>query len=1006
MSEDKLKKEEDDAVLGDTEKDFSPAEQDEFDKLAQNDPSEDSGDASDQVGKGFRKEPAKAGFRNALSNVRSYRKLGITMGLVSIIVAFVVAFFAFLLPFKLHNIIQSIEQRVGNVPSYAVERRLEFYMSRYLMIRALESTGDFDFSEGGADRNRFTYLGDGFWKTMYTNWRGAQLENVLSTKYGIKIRADVNPEIFRRSSKVRADQFRIEHTGVSKESRLRNQTLDRTEVRDFIKQFAREETRSLQVFKRHNMRKVMKRYYGVGKWRLFEDKIDKTKNSYYEKKRAVQKRLVNETVGRLSERYALYMECLLGGSTSRSCRDTLKRADPDTGLPDPDSESDGRKQTDELVDELTPENGSDRSVRKRISKAISEQVQEFGLKKVLAVIAGPLAVIDFVDTFSHIENSLSSGTLNAVVYDKNAQQYMAFAAPILSGDSQILSGEVDIEEVRVAHEIFDGFEESPVYQAGIPNYGSVNAAGGIHRDCDGDESNGKETLLDPGETVCPDKRLVQNKTSFTDSPTWSGLHTIFAGYRSGPIDDVLSFVNDVIGGLVDITGLDSVIQKISEISGFNDVMAKAFAALLNRIAGSVATGAEVGGEAYENMYAAIAVQQSAVGGEVGVAKEDTIGGGYLTDRKVTEIRNEQLEDYYQELEQKSFFARYFSPSVKESLTGRVAMHMPSSVGATSQQVASALLNPFKIFGSVGRSFSARTSAATVPETNPFHVINMGFAPSEPIFTANEGEGMNPDEVNAQYRCDLPVAERPQNKAFGQPEGIPFDVPLLADPCLLEQAVLDASTRYFDASFDEGISGGAAGSTSTTAGASVVGDPTTESASVQCAPGTKDLGVKPSHNDGVAISARLCAIPTIPSSSNESQPGTLFSVPGADGKLIVNSRVSGAVLAMSQAAQSDGVSFKADSGWRSYEHQEALWYQYGQDTALAARPGYSNHEAGAAIDFDLDASANKNATCANRATDPGDPQWEWLKANAARFGFGQYAVEPWHWDATTSANICR
>lgn len=1007
MSGNDLQQKEDADVLAETEKDFSPAEQTEYDKLSQNDP--EGTDSDEKLGKGFRKEPARPGLRTAASNLSTYRKLGIGMGLMGILVAIAVAFFSFMLPFKLTHIIESIEQRVGNVPEYAVDRRLEFYMNRYLMIRTLEATGDFDFSPGGADRDRFTYLGDSFWNTMYTNWKGAKLENTLATKYGIKIRADVNPEVFRRSSKIRADQFSIEHTGVGKESRLRNQSLDRTEVRDFIKQFAKEETRSHEVFKRYNMRKVMKRYYGVGNWKPFERKIDEGKNAYYEKKRAIQKRLVTETVGRLSERYEKYMNCLLGSTTASACRAELKKADPDINLADADKKSSGIDDTNNKIDDLTPEGGSDKTLRKKIAGEISDKLAEFGIKKTTQkLVASAAAGLGIIDSLNTVYNTLNSGILNQVIYDKNAQQYLAYTAPILSAADQIRSGEdFSLEDLRATQEIFDGYDESPVYQAGIPGRGTVSAAGSIYRDCNGDEADGKETLLDPGETVCPNKRLVQDKTSFTNSQGWQTLGTILAPYN-GTLSKIVAGINNLIGSVLDATGITNVIKSIMSAFNLDELAAKSFGFLLNRIAGPVISGAEVSGDAYENLYAGIATQRAAVGGEVGVAKEDTIGGGYLSDKQYSVIRDEQMGDYYKELKGKSFFARYFSPSVKESLTGQVAMHMPANASAASQQVVSTLANPFKIFSSLGSVFSPRAGAATIPQSNPFHVINMGFAADSPVFTANDGEGMDYGEINARYHCDTPVADRDQNKQFGRPDDLPFDVPIASDPCLLEEAVRDASTRYFDGSFDEGVSSGTSSASTVTASATVVGDPSTESASVQCAAGTKDLGIKPGYNDGTPISVRLCAIPTIVSNSLESQLGNLFSIPGADGKLIVNSRISGAVLAMSQAAIGSSVTFKADSGWRSNEHQDALWNQLGQDTALVARPGFSNHQAGAAIDFDLnDADAVKGATCDNnRATAPADPQWKWLLENAARFGFGQYAVEPWHWDATTSDRICR
>ena len=147
----------------------------------------------------------------------------------------VISLLSFLLPFKLTGIIESIEQRVGQVPEYAVERRIEYYMSRYLMIRALEGTGQFDVSENGPDRARFTYLGDSFFDSMYTNWKGAKLEEKLITKHGLKLHATVTPELINGQYKLRAQNFEIQQLNPNGGSPLAGQTLNRTEARQLIR---------------------------------------------------------------------------------------------------------------------------------------------------------------------------------------------------------------------------------------------------------------------------------------------------------------------------------------------------------------------------------------------------------------------------------------------------------------------------------------------------------------------------------------------------------------------------------------------------------------------------------------------------------------------------------------------------------------------------------------------------------------------------------------------------
>jgi len=54
----------------------------------------------------------------------------------------------------------------------------------------------------------------------------------------------------------------------------------------------------------------------------------------------------------------------------------------------------------------------------------------------------------------------------------------------------------------------------------------------------------------------------------------------------------------------------------------------------------------------------------------------------------------------------------------------------------------------------------------------------------------------------------------------------------------------------------------------------------------------------------------------------------------------------------------------------------------------ARPGASQHEKGLAIDFTY-----------RGGTIGGTAGFRWLKANAAKYGFYNYPVEPWHWSTT-------
>jgi D-alanyl-D-alanine carboxypeptidase len=98
---------------------------------------------------------------------------------------------------------------------------------------------------------------------------------------------------------------------------------------------------------------------------------------------------------------------------------------------------------------------------------------------------------------------------------------------------------------------------------------------------------------------------------------------------------------------------------------------------------------------------------------------------------------------------------------------------------------------------------------------------------------------------------------------------------------------------------------------------------------------------------------------------------------------VELRTAQAFVAMQAAAERDGVQLWIRSGFRTHEEQ-AMFYQAWREGwgNRAARPGYSNHQSGRALDIDLN----------------GHNAFGWLEANARRFGFKRtVAREPWHWE---------
>ncbi len=189
-----------------------------------------------------------------------------------------------------------------------------------------------------------------------------------------------------------------------------------------------------------------------------------------------------------------------------------------------------------------------------------------------------------------------------------------------------------------------------------------------------------------------------------------------------------------------------------------------------------------------------------------------------------------------------------------------------------------------------------------------------------------------------------------------------------------------------------------------AGVEIVGNPLETSANIDCYPKTVDLGIHDGYVSGEKVPMRLCALPNLPSTSAESIAGSAYYIEGANGMAIVNSRVSGAWYSLVDKALSDGVDLAAYSSFRTYEHQAIICG--GCDGKKAARPGYSPHQSGVAIDFSGmgDVYIKSANSCSNKAQFNSDA-YRWMEANANAFGFKQYVRESWHWDAINNSYRC-
>lgn len=130
---------------------------------------------------------------------------------------------------------------------------------------------------------------------------------------------------------------------------------------------------------------------------------------------------------------------------------------------------------------------------------------------------------------------------------------------------------------------------------------------------------------------------------------------------------------------------------------------------------------------------------------------------------------------------------------------------------------------------------------------------------------------------------------------------------------------------------------------------------------------------------------------------------------ADGGIQLRRSAASAYQSMAAAAQQDGVSLVALSGFRTINDQQYLYFgkkaERGQSPTerakVSAPPGYSEHHTGYAIDVGDGTVPSTNLSEEFDKT----PAFRWLKENAAHYSFELsfpknnpqgVSYEPWHW----------
>ncbi|HSH55909.1 MAG TPA: M15 family metallopeptidase, partial [Candidatus Limnocylindrales bacterium] len=430
----------------------------------------------------------------------------------------------------------------------------------------------------------------------------------------------------------------------------------------------------------------------------------------------------------------------------------------------------------------------------------------------------------------------------------------------------------------------------------------------------------------------------------------------------------------------------------------------------------------------------LAAQGAERGGLVNIGTRMAVGdqmiamaGRELTPAEERQVQAEAKEYQQGTFAQSSFYERYANIYNHQSVASGVLRHTPTT---RSEAVASLTQLPRFAFSQTIKVFGLATVGAAEPKRYEYSFPMFGFSSAEKNDPLYENpyeleeymlEGDRLTRMNTEYgQSCFGVTVAPDGKiTYGES----LDITKIADKCKDPSNTELVRYRFYIAyiitshgmSCSEGaedacqqLSGSAPAQNLSVPPGEVV-DAFLPSDSIPCPPGTDDAGVHDGYREGNPIKIRLCGIPGLPSSSSESTAGTSFYIPGSKGNALVNSRIAANILKLVQDATAAGIPMRAASSFRTMAHQQSLCPC---GNGRVAKPGFSNHQTGLALDFDLADGKSLSVdsyTTANGQPDgpnnprvaPSSPVYKWLVQNASKYGLKQYYKEPWHWSVDGS-----
>lgn len=890
----------------------------------------------------------KPGFiMRVFRNHRWLTGAGVGVGLISIPVLLLS-----LLPLKLEMFIKNITEISVTVPGTAIDIRLEEIIIRALATRAIMAA-----NPGDPEAGLIFCKGGGIACSLFTTYTTEYYEK----KLGITFKAEVDGrvEIGGRASKWTVIQpGETDLDGVVKKIEVGSNK----EMKKIIKEHVNTHAKHHSWIDRYVTRKLIQKRLGVVWWRG-PPFVEKAVNKYETAKANIKTAIVKATLGRVAPRLATYLTCMTGDI--EVCK-KLRTAYSSTASTVPKNPDDV-----EGVDKDSAQYKADKAEYDAKVKAASGigdvkvgadvpegPIKGFITKRILAFAGGGVAIAGVLDLIFGAIESLDEGALEQIWYDMSTQVYMGFSAEIITAYEKWKAGDMDLGTLEVLNELFNNAEKAPLEQA--ENGGLTDTSKGVTTKCAGvDGVDGEEvnTTLKPGQLVCDEQKIVRDYSSaFTDNPVWKVLAEV-APIWNGTVGVGFDFVNGVTGAF------------LGAIPGFNQLMGLVGGLaepLITWMIGLVFEPPLVGTEAtgpqnYTALSAGIRATQNSTM-EEGVNDDGTAGGGgggVLTDPEVSAIYTKAEKENKEYFDNQPLLARIFSLDLSGSFAQKFISQLPTSISSLARL-------PMASLGQVFSGTSASAANTSTAALNPFGMPIYGYALNDPVLHAD------PSTYTEEY-CKASAAERAAS--YSKEDGDIVPVYHKSDPCALEKLVVGSALTA------EGV--------------------TDDKYSL------KPLETEPLETVGGAAGADSSSLAVV---VNKQHPNVPLNYAPTDlvsvgGDIKMRSEAAAAFKTMQAAGNAAGKTLLDPvSGYRSYDTQVgtyASWVESDGSAAIAdthsARPGYSEHQTGLAIDIHTGIDETFSTTESGK----------WLAANSWKYGFvlrfpsdkkavTGYRFEPWHY----------